>query len=98
MAAMAELSPEFYEKFGVKTANELTGWLNSMDANLRQELRDMSDRNTDLLRSEMRAGFAEIKAELDTRLAGFESRMLRTMMGFWITSLLSMVGTLIALR
>lgn len=30
MAAMAELSPEFYEKFGVKTANELTGWLNSM--------------------------------------------------------------------
>ncbi len=80
MPVTAKLSSSFYEKLGDDVTNELVAWLNAVDAEFRNELRDANDRNWDRLRAELetlsarltgefRGGLAELRTELRTGLA-----------------------------
>ncbi len=80
MPVTAKLSSRFYEKLGDDVTNELVTWLNAVDAEFRNELRDANDHNWDRLRAELdamsarltgefRGGLAEIRTELRTGLA-----------------------------
>ena len=80
MPVTAKLSSRFYEKLGDDVTNELVTWLNAVDAEFRNELREANDRNWDRLRAELeslsarltgefRGGLAELRTELRTGLA-----------------------------
>lgn len=77
MPVTAKLSSRFYEKLGDDVTNELVTWLNTVDAEFRNELREANDRNWSQLRAELdaqsvrltaefRAGLAELRSELRT--------------------------------
>ena len=80
MPVTAKLSSRFYEKLGDDVTNELVTWLNAVDAEFRNELREANDRNWNQLRAELdaqstrltaefRGGLAELRTELHTGLA-----------------------------
>lgn len=80
MPVTAKLSSRFYEKLGDDVTNELVTWLNAVDAEFRNELREANDRNWDRLRAELealsarltgefRGGLAELRTELRTGVA-----------------------------
>ncbi len=83
MPVTAKLSSRFYEKLGDDVTNELVTWLNAVDAEFRNELREANDRNWNQLRAELdvqssrltgefRGGLAELRTELRTEFqAGF---------------------------
>lgn len=77
MPVTAKLSSRFYEKLGDDVTNELVTWLNAVDAEFRNDLREANDRNWDRFRAELnalsarltgefRGGLAELRSELRT--------------------------------
>ena len=64
--------------------------------------RDMAALKEDaaVLRAEMRVGFAELRQEMAAAEARAERRtanLMKWMMGFWVTSLLAVVGAILAI-
>jgi hypothetical protein len=71
----AKPSRKSYETFGDDIANELVTWFNDVDATYRTDLRELNELNfarfdaklaqrAAQLEAQMRAGFAELRAEL----------------------------------
>ncbi len=87
MPVTAKLSSRFYEKLGDDVTNELVTWLNAVDAEFRNELREANDRNWSQLRAEFDAQSARLTAEFRGGLAELRTEMrtgfadLRTEMG-----------------
>jgi len=74
---------------------------NQVDASYRGDLRDLNEMNFARFDAKLEQRIAEVKAEvrtavatLETRLAGFEARIIRWMFVFWVGTL----GTVIALQ
>ncbi len=97
----AVLSKKFYEKFGQDATNELVNWFNAVDATYRAELRELNEVNFARFDAkmgerlaELRADFdkrlAELKTELGDRLRSLETRLVRWMLGFWVSTLLGL--------
>ena len=87
MPVTAKLSRKFYEKFGDDLTNELVNWLNEVDATYRNDLRELNELNfarfdakleqrIGEVRSEMVAGFADLRTELRTGLARVEGGLI----------------------
>lgn len=60
------------------------------DARLEQRLAE--------LRAELRQEIAELRIELRSEIQGLRADLLRWMFGFWVTTLLTLAGLMIALR
>ncbi len=60
MPVTAKLSSRFYEKLGDDVTNELVTWLNAVDAEFRNQLREANDRNWDRMRAELDAMSARL--------------------------------------
>ncbi len=101
MPVTAVLSKKFYEKFGQDATNELVNWFNAVDATYRAELRELNEVNFARFDAkmgerlaELRADFdkrlAELKTELGDRLRSLETRLVRWMLGFWVSTLLGL--------
>ena len=86
MPVTAKLSSRFYEKLGDDVTNELVTWLNAVDAEFRNELREANDRNWSQLRAEFdaqsarltaefRGGLAELRTEMRTGFADLRAEM-----------------------
>jgi hypothetical protein len=102
----ARLSSRFYEQLGDETANELVNWLNAVDAEFRNDLRERDERNWERFRAElgigmaqMRAEMAELRAAMTGEMSAFRSEVhgelrshLRWMFIFWVTTLLALIG------
>ena len=109
MPVTAKLSKRFYEVLGEDVANELVDWFNAVDLTYRADLRELNELNYARfdakleqrlaeLRAELRQEIAELRAELRTGLQSLRSDLLRWMFGFWVTTLLTLAGLMIALR
>ncbi|MEX2325695.1 MAG: hypothetical protein WD553_02785 [Gemmatimonadaceae bacterium] len=86
MPVTAKLSSRFYEKLGDDVTNELVTWLNAVDAEFRNDLRDANDRNWSQLRAELdaqsarltaefRGGLAELRTELRAEIAELRTEL-----------------------
>lgn len=86
MPVTAKLSSRFYEKLGDDVTNELVTWLNAVDAEFRNELREANDRNWSQLRAELdaqsarltgefRGGLAELRTEMQTGFANLRTEL-----------------------
>jgi hypothetical protein len=105
----AKLSKRFYEVLGEDLANELVDWFNAVDLTYRSELRELNELNFARfdakleqrlaeMRTDLRTGLAEMRAEMRTALADLRTELVRWMFGFWATTLMALVGLVLALR
>ena len=108
----AKLSKRFYDVLGEDVANELVDWFNAVDLTYRTDLRELNDLNfarfdakleqrlaelrSDLL-VELRTGLQEVRSDFRTELQQVRTELLRWMFGFWVTTLLSIGGLLVAI-
>ena len=103
MPVTARLSSKFYETFGDQIANELVEWFNSVDAAYRANLRELNESNYTRFDSRLAefsttwegrftAFDAKLEQRLAERLAALETRLVRWMVGLWVTSLLTMIA------
>lgn len=108
----AKLSKRFYDVLGEDVANELVDWFNAVDLTYRADLRELNELNfarfdakleqrlAELraeLRQEMVELGAELRTELRTGLYGLRADLLRWMFGFWVTTVLTLGGLMVAL-
>ena len=94
MPVTAKLSKRFYEVLGEDLANELVDWFNAVDLTYRSELREMNELNF----ARFDAKLEQRLAELRTALADLRTELVRWMFGFWATTLMALVGLVLALR
>jgi hypothetical protein len=108
----AKLSKRFYDVLGEDVANELVDWFNAVDLTYRTDLRELNDLNfarfdakleqrlaelrSDLL-VELRTGLQQVRSDAHTELQQVRTELLRWMFGFWVTTLLSIGGLLVAI-
>lgn len=88
MPVTAKLSRQFYDRLGDQIANELVDWLNVVDSSVRDELNALNERNWLRLHAELDAR----DARLDARFSQLETRLLKWMFGFWVSTVLAIAG------
>jgi hypothetical protein len=102
MPVTAKWSKRFYEVLGEDIANELVDWFNAVDLTYRTELRELNEINFARFDAKLEQRLAQVHADLRlefrTELHQMRIELVRWMFGFWVTTLLSIAGLLIALR
>jgi len=93
MPVTAKLSRKFYERFGDELTNELVEWFNQVDATYRSELRELNELNFARFDAKLVSEIERAFGRLETRMATFETRIVRWMFVFWVGTL----GTVIPL-
>ena len=97
---------------GEDVANELVDWFNAVDLTYRTDLRELNDLNfarfdakleqrlaelrSELL-VELRTGLQLVRSDSHRELQQVRTELLRWMFGFWVTTLLSIGGLLVAI-
>ena len=94
----AKLSKRFYEVLGEDVANELVDWFNAVDLTYRADLRELNELNFARFDAKLEQRLAGLRLEFRTELHQLRTELVRWMFGFWVTTLLSIAGLLIALR
>lgn len=105
MPVTAKLSGRFYERFGDEITNELVDWFNAMDSTYQTQVREINESN----RLWMEAKFAafearmdafEVKlaARMDAKFSGLRVQMIVWMFGFWIATVVPIMGVLFSLN
>ena len=104
MPVTARLSKAFYDRLGDAIANELVDWFNQVDLTYRTELRELNDLNFARFDAKVGERLAELRADLDARFAKAEVKLsdtkvsiLRWMFGFWIGTVLVLIGSRLVL-
>jgi hypothetical protein len=104
----AKLSKRFYDVLGEDIANELVDWFNAVDLAYRTDLRELNDLNFARFDAKLEQRLAELRAELRiefrtelqqvrVEIQQVRTELLRWMFGFWVTTLLSIGGLLVAI-
>jgi hypothetical protein len=100
----AKLSKRFYDVLGEDVANELVDWFNAVDLAYRTDLRELNDLNFARFDAKLEQRIAELRAEfrmelqlVRTEVQQVRTELLRWMFGFWVTTLLSIGGLLVAI-
>ena len=84
-------------------------WFNAVDLTYRADLRELNELNFARfdakleqrraeLRAELRQEIEELRTELRTGLHSLRADLLRWMFGFWVTTVLTLGGLMVALR
>lgn len=101
MPVTAKLSKRFYDVLGEDVANELVDWFNAVDLTYRTDLRELNELNFARFDAKLEQRLAELRAELRvefrTEVQQVRISLLRWMFGFWVTTLLSIGGLLVAI-
>jgi hypothetical protein len=79
---------------GENVANELVDWLNAVDLTYRADLRELNELNFARFDAKLEQRVAELRAEFHSLRAD----LLRWMFGFWISTVLTLGGLMVALR
>ena len=92
MAVPKQVTKKLREMLGTEASDMMVDWL------------DQREHHYDELRQEMRAGFASIdarfarlEATMGEKIGEMKAEILKWAMGFWIASLLAIVGALVTL-
>lgn len=72
MPVTARLSKHFYDRLGEQVANELVEWFNQVDAQYRNDLRDLNEQNFARFDAKVEQRFAEQDARIERRFAESE--------------------------
>ena len=104
MPVTVKLSERFYQKFGHELVDEMVNWFNEVDATYRGDLREMNELNFARFDAKLEQRLAQTDAKWEQRLARLEvrleaqRRMLVTwMFGFWMATVTTLGGLLVAL-
>ena len=97
MPVTAKLSKRFYDVLGEDVANELVDWFNAVDLTYRTDLRELNELNFARFDAKLEQRLAELRVEFRTELQHVRTELLRWMFGFWVTTLLSIGGLLVAI-
>ncbi len=98
MPVTAKLSKRFYDVLGEEIANELVDWFNAVDLTYRADLRELNELNFARFDAKLEQRLAELRTELRTGLSGLRADLIKWMFGFWVTTLLTLAGLMVALR
>ncbi|HEX5962854.1 MAG TPA: hypothetical protein VFY42_03975 [Gemmatimonadales bacterium] len=90
----AKLSKRFYDVLGEDVANELVDWFNAVDLTYRADLRELNELNFARFDAKLEQRVAELRAEFHNLRAD----LLKWMFGFWISTVLTLGGLMVALR
>ncbi len=103
MPFTAKFSERFYERLGHDVVNELVDWVNTVDLTYRTELREQNEINFQRFDARLDQRFAELETKfearfgtLDTRIESVRADLMKWMIGFWATTILTMIGTGVA--
>jgi hypothetical protein len=94
----AKLSKRFYDVLGEDVANELVDWFNAVDLTYRADLRELNELNFARFDAKLEQRLAQLRAELRAELHELRADLLKWMFGFWITTVLTLAGLMVALR
>ena len=94
----AKLSKRFYDVLGEDVANELVDWFNAVDLTYRTDLRELNELNFARFDAKLEQRLAELGAEFRTGLSGLRADLVKWMFGFWVTTVLTLAGLMVALR
>jgi len=72
-------------------------WFNAVDLTYRTDLRELNDLNFARFDAKLEQRLAELRVELHSELQQVRTALLRWMFGFWVTTLLSIGGLLVAI-
>ena len=96
---VAELSREFYERFGDKLTDELVNCLNAIEGSYRAELRDRFDAHFGRFEEKLERWLMDSKAELGIKieqlrveLHSTKADMLKWSLGLWVPVTLAVIG------
>jgi hypothetical protein len=95
---LERLLPRFCDALGEDVANELVDWFNAVDLTYKVDLRDLNELNFARFDAKLEQRLAELRAETRLELAALRVELIRWMFGFWVTTLLALGGTAVALR
>lgn len=70
---LANLSEQFYQKFGHDLVEELVTWLNQMDTTYRTDLRELNELNFSRFDAKLEQRVAEVKADLRQEIAALRT-------------------------
>jgi hypothetical protein len=79
---------------GENVANELVDWFNAVDLTDRADLRELNELNFARFDAKLEQRVAELRAEFHS----LRTDLLRWMFGFWISTVLTLGGLMVALR
>jgi len=101
----AKLSKRFYDVLGEDIANELVDWFNAVDLTYRADLRELNELNFARFDAKLEQRLAQLRAELRQEIAelrtdlhDLRAELIRWMFGFWVTTVLTLGGLMVALR
>jgi hypothetical protein len=101
----AKLSKRFYDALGEDVANELVDWFNAVDLTYKVDLRELNELNFARFDAKLEHRLAEMRGEtrqefaaLRVEMSNLRVELIRWMFGFWVTTLLALGGTVVALR
>lgn len=85
MPVILKPSKELVDRLGDEATSEIVGWLNSMDASSKDELRTLNEQNwarfeskLDQRTAELRAEITRVATDLNARIAELNARMDKT--------------------
>jgi hypothetical protein len=84
----------FLRRPGEDIANELVDWFNAVDLTYRADLRELNELNFARFDAKLEQRVAELRSEIHALRAD----LLRWMFGFWISTVLTLGGLMVALR
>ena len=107
----ARLSRKLYERFGDEIANELVNWFNAVDATYQGQHKEVNDLNwariearfdafdarMNALEARMKADIGALELRVDAKLSRLRSELILWMFGFWTTTVITLVGLMLAL-
>ena len=103
MPITVKLSEQFYRKFGHEVVDEMVNWFNQVDDTYRGQLRELNELNfarfdakLEQRLAEVQAGIAELRGEFRADLHDQGKMLIRWMFGFWITTVTTLGGLVIA--
>jgi len=92
MPVTAKLSRKFYEAFGDDIANELVNWFNEVDATYRADLRELNELNFARFDAKLEQRVGQVEAQLRAGFAELRAELLRWMFIYWGGSVVTTVG------
>ena len=92
MPVTAKLPRKFYEAFGDDIANELVNWFNEVDATYRADLRELNELNFARFDAKLEQRVGQVEAQLRAGFAELRAELLRWMFIYWGGSVVTTVG------
>ena len=94
MPVTAKLSKAFYERLGEQVTNELVEWFNTVDTTYKADLRDLVEMQAQRFDAKLEQRIAELRSEMRSGLADLRADLLKWMFVYWAGTALTVIGLL----